>query len=76
MSGGGNEDDAFPVGDGTGRESANGAIEKFLVLIELDDVIAGAGGGEKTIPRLARDWSPQGFLIVHILHTVSPPEFS
>jgi hypothetical protein len=34
------EDDSLAVFDGSGREPANGAIQKRLILIQLHDVIA------------------------------------
>ena len=35
------EDDALAVGESGTREAADGAVEKVLVLVELDDMVAG-----------------------------------
>ncbi len=40
MGGRGHEDDTFPIGNGACRESTNGAVQKLLILIKLDNVIA------------------------------------
>ena len=45
MSFGGHQDDALAVSNGRRGEATHGAIEKFLILIELHDVIARPGTG-------------------------------
>jgi hypothetical protein len=44
MSRCGNEDDPLAIGDGASGKATNGAIEKLLILIELNDMIARTRG--------------------------------
>jgi hypothetical protein len=46
------EDDALSVRESAAGESADGAAEKILVLIELHDVVARAGVRQQSIPGL------------------------
>jgi hypothetical protein len=46
------EDHAFAVRKRGRGEATDGAIQKLLILVQLDDVIARSGGGQKRIPRL------------------------
>ncbi|MEO5822135.1 MAG: hypothetical protein ABIT71_16645 [Vicinamibacteraceae bacterium] len=48
------EDDALAVGDRRRGEAADRAIQELLILIELDDVIAGAGAGQQATPRIPK----------------------
>ena len=53
MGGGRHEDDALPIRDRGRREAADGAVEKLLILIELDDVIARPRTCQQSAPGLA-----------------------
>jgi hypothetical protein len=44
------QDDALAIHNCAGREATYGAIEKLLVLVQLNDVIARTRGGKQTIP--------------------------
>ena len=52
MGFGRHQDDALPVRNGGRGEATHRAIEKFLVLIELHDVIARPGTGQQATPWL------------------------
>ena len=47
------EDQALAVRQRGTREPADGAVEKVLVLVKLDDMLAGRGIGNDVMPRLA-----------------------
>src|ERR1700744_4794166 len=48
----GHQDDAFSVRKSAAGEPADSATEKVLVLIELHDMIAWAGGRQQAVPGL------------------------
>jgi hypothetical protein len=50
----GYQDDSLSVGECGAGEATDGAIEKFWVLVELDDVVAWASFLDDLMPRLTR----------------------
>jgi hypothetical protein len=53
MSDGRDQDYTLAVGNGGSRKAANGAIKKLLILIQLNDVIAGLSASQETTPSVA-----------------------
>ena len=68
---GGHQDDTLAVFNRAGREATYGAVEKLLILIELNDVIAGAGGRKQSVPGVRTLGVSGG--VVGVLHKFSGP---